>query len=666
MLLNYIIIAWRNLVKNRMVSFINILGLTLGLASAVLAILYARHELSFEKCHKNSENICKVYLSGNLGDLKSIPTTFGPEGEALRSIFPEIESNSISWEGEGIVRVGDNIFKENDIILADSAYFSIFTIEFIEGSYAPDPQTIVISEKAAQRYFGKKDPVGENMTINLFGQKISFHVTGMYRDFPSNTHLRAEFIIPFSLAKRFDFARYNEYHSTNYNTYLTLMPGTDINELNKKILTSYKIPVNIEDITAFLMPVREIRLRGTFENNRGKLIVFLAGGFFMLITSCFNFINLTNILFSTRGKETGIRKVNGAKSYNIFSQFFTDTILSALLGFNLAILILKLILPWFNTLMDTHISLKADLTFLGLGFSLFAVTLILSGLYPAVRYSLQRPVQLMTTTDTGIKGKSFSRRMLTTFQFFLAVLFIQVMIVMSNQNRYIFSDTIKKYNSDNVICIPGYHWGNLKKVKQELLKNPAIEAVSWGSTIPTFGFSVTNDWKDEQNNEMAIRHSYESDYLKVFGIKLLSGRFFSDDYGADKENCIVINKEAADMLEYPDPVNKMLYAFEKHYKIIGIVDNFMAAPPIFDNMPLLINKSDDQNAYLVILINPVNPQATHEYITSTLYKFNPEYPVEVKYHQDILYEQKESKSYTTAGILMSMFFILTIATSLIG
>jgi len=240
------------------------------------------------------------------------------------------------------------------------------------------------------------------------------------------------------------------------------------------------------------------------------------------------------------------------------------------------------------------------------------------------------------------------------------------MLVMSNQNKYIFSDQIKRYNSDNVICITGYHWGNLKKVKQELLKNPGVEAVSWGTTIPSFGMNLTSNWKDEHNNEMAVTQSFESDYLKVFGIKMISGRFFSDEYSSDKENSIVINKKAADMLEYSDPVNEMIYAFGKQYKIIGIIDNYMAVPPIFDNMPLLINKSNDEDAYLVILINSADPQSAHDYITSALHKFNPEYPVEVKYHEDVLFEQKESKSYISAGKLMSMFFFLTIATSLIG
>jgi putative ABC transport system permease protein len=666
MFINYIIVAWRNLSKNRMVSLINILGLTLGLASAVLALLYARHELTFENCHEKADRIAKVYISGEIGQLQIIPTTFGPEGEALKGLFPEVELNSISLIFQGIVRVGENLFSEDDLALADSAFFSIFTVPFKEGTFSPNPQTVVLSEKAAQRYFGKESPVGQNITITCHGQKIDFLVTGVYKDFPSNTHLRAEFIIPFSLAKRFEFLKYTEYYGTNYHTYLLLQQGTDIKDLNKKILASYKIPVNIENIAAFLMPIKEIRFKGTFENNKGKLMVFLVGGFFMLFTSCINYVNLTNILFSARGKETGIRKVNGGKRINIIMQFLSDTALSALIGFNLAILILKLMLPWFNAIMDTHLSLVPDMGLIGLGLMLFSLTVLLSGLYPALRYSSLKPVKLISLNSAEIRGRSPSRWILTTFQFLLAVIFIQFMMVMSNQNKFIFSDDIKKYNSDNVICLPGHPWGDLKKVKQALLKNPAIETVSWGSTIPTMGFNYTSEWKDEHNKVLAMQNSFGLDYLKAYRIKMASGRYFSDEFSADRENSIIINQIAANELGLDDPVNKMMYAFEKQYKIIGVIDNYMALPPIFENTPLLIRQSGDQGNYLIIRINPVNPEATHEYIVNTLHEFNPDYPIDIKYHIDILMEQKESKSYITAGKLMTLFFILTIITSLVG
>ena len=460
---------------------------------------------------------------------------------------------------------------------------------------------------------------------------------------------------------------YKEYDGTNYNTYVLLKPDVDYKALNLKILSLFKMPVEIEKISVFLMPIKDIHLRGTWENNKGKLLGFLIGGLFVLITSCFNYINLTNILFSTRAKEIGIRKVNGGNRKHIFLQFLTDTTLSTLISFNLAIVIIKVVLPRFNILMDTNISLKPSPDFIIITISLFFITMILSGLYPAIRYSIQKPVNLMKPVGNQLNGKSLSRYILTSFQFILAIIFIQFMMVISKQNRHLSDENTKGYNAENVICVSGYQWGDLNKVKDELLKNPAIKYVSWGSTIPAMGYSVTSEWKDKDNKTMAAVYSFEEDYLKVYQIKMLKGRFFSDKFPSDKEgNNIVINKEAAVELGYTDPLSKSVKLWGKQYNIIGVVGRYMALPPIFDQIPILIRHSGNQSDFLIIKISPENRQESKNYITGTLQKFNSEYPIELKYHDDVMYGSKEGKSYVTAFKLMNLFFILTIVASLIG
>ncbi|MBN2347590.1 MAG: ABC transporter permease [Bacteroidales bacterium] len=666
MILNYIRTAWRNLIKNRVISLINILGLTLGLASAVLAILYAHHELTFENSHDKANRIFRVYTSGDFGEIQQTPNTSGPVGQDLKNLIPEIENFSISRGLSGTVRVGENLFNEDDILVADSALFEIFTIPFVLGGPAADPMTVVISESAAVRYFGKKNPVGKLITMNTFGEKLAFMVTGVFKDFPSNTHIQNEFIIPFSFADRIPHWNYNEYGGTSYNLYVLAYPGKDYKKINNKILALYKLPIDIDNATVFLMPIKDIHLRGTYENNRGKLFGFLIGGLFVLITSCFNYINLTNILFSTRGKETGIRKVNGGQRKNIFFQFLIDTTLSTLISFNLAIILIKVTLPKFNMLMDTKLSIKPDLEFLLIAGTLFLITIIFSGLYPATRYSALKPVRLMSSAGYQIKGKSFSRYFLTTFQFILAIIFIQFMMVISRQNRYIDQSNIKGYKGENVICISGYPWGDLQKVKDELLKNPAIDFVSWGSTIPSMGFSVTNNWKEKDNKAMAAVYFFEPDYLNVYQINMLKGRFFSVDFTSDKENSIVINEEAAIELGYDDPINKTVMLWDHQYTIIGVVDRYMALPPIFNQIPILIRYSDNRNEYLTIRINPENREETHLYITNTLKEFNQEYPIDIMYHEEILYSTREAKSYVSATKLMNLFFVLTIVASLIG
>jgi putative ABC transport system permease protein len=666
MILNYLTAAWRNLLKNRVISVINILGLTLGLASAFLALVYAMHEFTYENCHEKADRICKIYMEGNFGEIRQIPTTCGPEGEALKTMFPEIESNTFSRTMATTVRAGENLFNEDGVVFSDSTIFAIFTIPFVKGSPSSDPQSVVISGEAAARYFSSEDPVGKSIRINCYGKQVDFQVTGVFKDFPSNTHLKADFIIPLAYAKRFEGWNYNEYQGNLYDAYVLLKPGTDLQALNKKIKTLFKVPIDVENVHLLLMPVKDIHFQGTFENNKGKLVAFLMGGLFVLIISCLNYINLTNILFSVRTKEIGIRKINGAKRFQIFTQFITDTLLSTLISFNLAILLLKLVLPWFNMQMETRIELVFSRQLVLSGLLLLAVMVIFSGIYPAFRYSATRPVHLMKSSESGNTGKGYLRRVLTTFQLVLGVIFIQVIMVMDRQGRHLDSTDIKRYDADNVICITGYPWGDLNKVKDELLKNPDIEYVSWGSDIPMMGFSAINDWKDENNNVLAMDYWFEPDYMNVYRIGIKKGRFFSAEHPSDRESAVVINEKTANELDYSDPLNKQVMIQGRQYTIIGVTDDYMAVPPIIERMPILIRYSGDQNRNLLIRIKPANRESVQQYILKTLRSFNPDYPVEIRYHDEVLYGTKEAKSYISASRLMHLFFILTIITTLIG
>ncbi len=666
MILNYLVIAWRNLLKNRVVSVINIFGLTLGLASAVLAILFARHELTYESSHDNADRVAKIYLGGSFGVVEWAPNSFGPEGPALAGMLPDVENYSLSRNTNGIVRVGDNLFPEDHIKVADSALFSIFTIPFRAGIPSTDPNTVVLSASTARRYFGSDDPIGEVIRIEFYGERNEYTVTGVYEDLPSNTHLRADIIAPISLAGSFPEWRYDEYNSTIYDNYLLLTPGTDITALNRTIKENYEIPVPIDDIHAFLMPIRDIHFRGTFSNNRGKFLALLLGGIFVLITSCFNYINLTNILFATRKKETGIRKVNGALRRNVFSQFMVDTMLSTVAGFGLAVILLELLLPWFNSLMDTHIRLSAEPGALLLGFLLFVVTVMLAGLYPAIRYSAAKTSNLLKDLENTVSGRSMSRKILTTFQFILAIIFIQMIMVIDRQGKHLDNQDVLGYDEENVIVLPGNKWGDLNVVKAELLSNPMIEVVSWGAAVPSHGVSQTTNWKDEHNRTPAGTYTYEQDFPRLYDIGMRQGRFFSDEFPADIESSMVINMQTAGILEYDDPIGETVMLWGENYTIIGIIDDYMALPPIFPVNASLIRQSGNQDAHLFIRIRPENREETHAFITGLLNDINPDYPVEIKYHDEFLYETEEARSFISAMMLMQLFFLLTIIASLIG
>ncbi|MBN1143924.1 MAG: ABC transporter permease [Bacteroidales bacterium] len=666
MFIHYLITAWRYLLKNRWISFINILGLTLGLASAVIAIAFALHELTYEECHEKSDRISAIYLSGKFGDIDFIPSTFGPEGEALQDMFPEIESYTITRNYATTVRAGENLFIEDDITFADSMFFQIFTIPFKMGHQDNDPQSIVISEQAAIRYFGREVPLGKNLRINCNGEQVDFTVTGVFDDLPSNTQIITEFIIPMRFSSRFGYWKYQEYQSTSYSTYVLLKSGADLKDLNEKIRRSYKIPSPIENISAYLLPLKEIHFKGTYENTKGKLQVFLFGGLFVLLISCLNYINFINILFSSRIRETGVRKVNGANKIHVFLQLLTDTFLTTLISFNLAVVLLKLTLPRFNASMNTNLHITADQHFLIAGLLLFIVVTVISGFYPALKFSSAKPISLMKNSNSAQHSGLSSRNILTTLQLFLSIVFIQLIMVMDKQATYMYSRDITRYDGSNVICVNGYPWGDLRKVKDELKKNPDVLDVSWGSTIPSMGYNLTLDWKEKNNTTFATWFNFDPDYLNVFGIKMVAGRFFSDIHPSDKENGVVINEKTAHELGFTDPIGKTVQIRDKAYTIIGVVDAYQAVPPIVEITPFLITYSNYLNEYLVIRINPHKKEATHTYIINILRKFNADYPVEIKYHNEVLMDTKEGKSYITAGRMLHVFFLLTLINSLIG
>ncbi|MBN2518945.1 MAG: ABC transporter permease, partial [Bacteroidales bacterium] len=646
---------------------INILGLTLGLASAILAILYAQHELTYENCHKNYKNIYRVYISGKFGEMNEIPDSFGPEGKELKNMFPEIKLYSFSKRASGTVKVGENLFNEDKIVITDKSFYKTFTIDFINGTPSQNGLTVAISEKIAKRYFGKEDPIDKYMNININGVKKDFLITGVFKDFPSNTMIQYEFIIPLEFASYIPYWKFETYHSTEYINYVILKDGVDYKELNNKIAANYKIPVEIENISAFLMPIKDIHFHGAYQSNKMKFIGLLIGGLFMLLTSCINYINLTNILFSVRGKETGIRKVAGGKRKDILLQYIIDTTLSTLISFNLAIVILKFILPDFNMLMDTKLTLDLNLEVMGLWTGLFVFTILLSGLYPALKHSASKSIILIQDNEKKLVNKNRSMVMLTSFQFFLAIIFIQFMMVMAKQLKYMDKQDIKKYSSENVLCTTGWAWGDLNMVKDELLKNPSIVNVSWGHSMPSMGImNFTQEWKNSENKSMALYLNFEEDYLDVFSIKLTHGRFFNESFPSDKENSIVINEKMVQEMGYDKPINQSFYFRNKQYNIIGVVEDYRALPPVFNNMPMIIRLSNSNSQFLVIKIKPENSDATQKNIKEILSNINPDYPIELKYCDDYIMDLKQVRSYVSSGIIMNIFFNLCIITSLIG
>lgn len=660
-----LISAWRNLKKNKLVSILNIIGLSIGLTCAIFAILYSYHELSYEKCHDNADRICMVYTHGSFGSLKKIPVTFGATASTLQNSFADIEVATRTMKMEGIAFDENNIpIRETDIVISEKSLFSVLSFTFLKGNIPTGPKAIVISDDIARKYFGADNPIDKTLDISIWGNKQTYTVCGVFKNLPSNTHFKASIIIPFDLA--YDLNLHPDEHwSTEYTVYTLLSPGTDFKQLNNKILQSIEIPVDIENIKYVLVPIKRIHIFENIANNaKGNLLMLLIGGFIALVITIFNYINTSTLLFSARIKEIGIRKTNGGTKKNIFIQFIADSGISVSISFVLAIIIIYYLIPYFNQLVDTNIVTGINgFTILILA-GIYIITIIVSSLYPAIK-------SLSVNTASMIQGSShimFSKNRLSnvliTIQFVFAILFLQFLIISQKQTKYQFSQNVIKFNPENVICIEGDPWGDLKTVKEELLMNPSIQMVSWGQSLPGANFSMTTEWKENNNKEMANSIRAEKDYLNVFQIGLKEGRFFSDKFSSDANHSVVINSLTANSLAYQEPLGQTVLIGGNKYTIIGVTDDYMAVPPIVDRMPLLIRPEGDRGHYLIIRVDPKQKSQAHAHITKVLHEANPNYPINIKYYNDMQYEA--GKSYIATGIFINIFTGVIIFNAMMG
>ena len=664
MLKTYLTSSWRNLKKNKLVSTINILGLTIGLTTAILAIIYAQHELSFENVHEKADRISMVYSLGDFGSIKKISQSWGAVSTRLTENYPEIEMTALTRNVDAISFMDSIPTREDNIMIAEPGIFEMFSFNFIQGTIPQDLLQIAISSKTAARFFDQENPLSQLLTLKVQGHKIDFEVVGVYKSLPQNTHLQADFILSMDLAQRFNW-KLDSYESSDYVIYALTRPGTDFKALNSKIASTLEIPVPIENLKAALVPIKRIHLKeNIIQNNQANLYLLLVGGILTLIISCFNYINLNTILFSTRTKEVGIKKSFGANKRMIFSQFITDTLLVAVIGMSVAVVLLHLILPHFNALLSSGLAIVLDFELILTIFIILVITLIAAGVYPAWSSTFHQPIVLMSKVENKISGKKRFMNTLITLQFIVAVILFQFVYLSEKQGRYMISEDVSGFDGSDVVCINGWEWGDLSVVKHELKQSPAIQSVSWSHALPSMDMSLTTTWKSEENKETALRLFQEDGYLDVFKIDMEAGRFFSDKYPHDQENCVVINPLTAQSLGFADPVGQKVMIDHKPYEIIGVVDNYQAVPPIFEDMPMLIMKPNQRANHLLVRIDPGQRKEAHHHIQQTLHKINPEAPIEINYYDDLVYES--SRTYIASFTILNIFTGIIIFNSMMG
>jgi putative ABC transport system permease protein len=609
---NYFKVAIRNLWKFKTFSFINIIGLATGLCCFLLIGIYVLDELSYDRFYKNSGRIYRINSDIRFGNNElHIPQTSDMMGATLKKDYPEVEEYTRLFTNNGnkLIRKGNDFLNEVNVAHADSSFFNVFSVPLIAGdpkTALNEPNTVVVSESAAKKYFGTTDVIGKPIETVDEHPEV-YKITAVIRDMPRNSHFHLDFL--FSM-KNVDY-QWGQYLSHNFNTYLLLKKGTDYKSFEKKFsqyIDAYVIPqakqfMQVKSMADFekagnslvysLTPLTRIHLYSdrSFElsppGNIQYVYIFSAIALFILLIACINFMNLTTARSASRAREVGIRKVLGTERRNLVAQFLTESTMMVVLSLLIAIGGTYLVLPLFNDVSgkSMHLGILFSPLILPLVISLPLVVGLIAGSYPAFYLSGFRPIEVLKGKLTRSTGTVSLRSILVVVQFAISIVLIIGTIVIFRQLNYIQTANLG-YNKDQVLVVNDCYAlnKNVDVFKEDVLQMPGVVSGTISGFLPVSN-SSRNDNSYSKEAVMDAKNGFnmqtwtiDHDYLKTIGISLLKGRGFSKDFGGDSTS-MIINESTAAFLGYDDPVGKYIYAShtdgsQGKYTIIGVVKNF--------------------------------------------------------------------------------------------
>lgn len=611
MLKNYFLIAWRNLRNNKAFSFINISGLAIGLATCLLILLYVKDELSYDRYNVKADRIYRVdgdlKFAGNHFILAVVPE---PMGAAMKKDYPEVEEE-VRFRGYGgmLVRKGNQNIQEDKVIYTDSTLFKVFTLPMIQGD--PDhalaePKSVVITERAAKKYFNSTDVVGKYLVVD---DSINLKITGVIRNVPEQSHFDYDFFI--SMNKSIQHWEDGDWLSNNFNTYVVLKKGTDARRLEARLpqmVEKYQVPVaqavmhiDMDQFTRSgnfikytLTSLTDIHLHSnktaelSANGNIRYVYIFSTIAVFILVIACINFMNLSTARSAGRAKEVGIRKVLGSTRQSLIRQFLMESMMVCFIALVLAVLIAITLLPLFNWLAskDLNPGLFGQPWLLAALLALTVVVGFLAGSYPALFLSAFRPAQVLKAKiTTGFKS-GWLRSTLVVFQFTISVILMVGTIVIYKQLSYIRNKNIG-YKREQMLVLQNTNalGSQAAAFRDEVLKmNGAVSATmtgylptaNWRTDYPLFPVPTTDASRAASMQIWRV----DENYIPTLGMQMVQGRNFSRDFPTDS-TAIILNESAARLLGFRDAVNKDLYSLDNfpkkdltHLHVIGVIKDF--------------------------------------------------------------------------------------------
>lgn len=696
MLINYLVIAIRNLRKSKVHSFINVVGLALGIACVLFIALYLERELSYDRFHEKAENLYRITWE----DANPQTRTPHPMALALKSDFPEIES-AVSLSplyAAGLTREthsfrnpdSDVRYDERNVLAVDTTFFDVFSFELIKG----DPKTalkhvngILLSESLAQKYFPGEDALGKHLAVDE--EDYLVEVVGVFKDVPDNSHFDFDMLVSYMREKSFD--RRDPFYSWadfgHYN-YVRLRDGADARELESKIMPWVRKYIDITDeqyeaiadqgYSFRLQPVTDIHLYSHLRWELGAnghieyIYILSAAALLTLVIACVNFVNLTTANSAKRAKEIGVRKSLGAGRRQLSAQFLSESVIMSLIAIAVAVVIVELALPVFNAL--TGLSLQFDYSQYGLMLLIFGIALgLLSGLYPSAYLSSIKPHLVLKGKMIHAPGGAGLRKGLIVFQFFMSMILIASAIIVFRQLTYLTNKNLG-FQKEEVLVIPVKNEDGMRRfeaLQSKLYNIEGIVSVSAGSNIPGGQFNqhhiASLEFPDDEISATEILVDY--DFFSTLGIRVADGRTFQRDNEADVQ-AFVLNETAAAQLNIDHVVGKEIWWKRREVnsairgRVIGIVSDFHFQSLHDPIRPLIFLPTAERFNHILVRIETGDLNNTLAEIEKVYKQFEPVFGFEFAFLEDRLNAQYAAEKGTAA--VLTLFATIAILIACLG
>jgi putative ABC transport system permease protein len=690
MLRNYLKIAIRNMKRHKGYSFINISGLAIGMACCILILLYVTDELSYDNYHEKADRIYRVNAISSIGVTTRYYATVPPAlAQGLADSIPEIEAfvrvmdiNSLRG------RYKNNSIEIEECFFVDSAFFNIFTHEFVEGSpesALENPDSLVITEEAAHRIFGDESPMGKSLDL---GRSRVIQVTGVIKNVPSNSHFRFNGLLPLSFirdesGRRVDFS--NVAYFCEWYAYLLLRKGVSVSDVERKIKETAEEKwgeLYREKGTTRQYPlqrIKDLHLRSNCEYELGSpgdintVYLFSAIALLVLFIACFNFINLSTAKSASRAREIGMRKVLGSHKSQLIKQFLSESIVISIIGLLLAILLVMLALPAFNGLAGKEFNsaqLMGSTVLLGL-LGIIIVTGIIAGSFPAFILSAFDPVMVLKGKLSSASKNSSLRKILVVVQFSISVFMIIGILIIIRQLDFIKNRNLG-FNKEQMIVMSFFGnrrneeaAGRFDALRNRISQNPSVVSASFSIDVPggDMGYDAfLPEGKSSEETLRAMRYWVGYNFVKTYGMEIIKGRDFSESFSTDADQALIINEKAAAVLGWGDEVlGKQLVNVSRDNRpgtIVGVVKDFHSASMRMEISPVVIALEPRFFGRISVRLRPENVPNTLSFLENTLREIYPErefdfsyYFIDDDFRSKYPEEEKVREIYLTFGFL---------------